>query len=217
MTIIAVIQRKGGSGKTTIAGNLVGEFTAAGRRVRALDLDPQRSLARWGGRGEGVLARLTEVVESAAGTDPVARAMEVIARAHGEADLVIVDTPPSFDELSSAALLGADVVLIPCQPSPLDLEAADDMLEVVEDARRFRDGRPLRVGLVPSRVRPGVGLSTKIAFALDERGELVLAKIADRVANAEAALLGLTTREYQPRSPAAKEWDILRRQVEKLL
>ena len=62
MAIIAVAGRKGGIGKSTIAGNLAAEFVRRGRSVIALDADPQHSLATWAEQGEGILSRCVERV-----------------------------------------------------------------------------------------------------------------------------------------------------------
>ena len=64
MAIIAVAGRKGGVGKSTIAGNLAGEFAAMKRSVLVLDADPQHSMVAWAKQGDGTLARTVEKVES---------------------------------------------------------------------------------------------------------------------------------------------------------
>ena len=67
MGIIAVAGRKGGVGKSTIAGNLAGEFAAMGNSVVVLDADPQHSLAAWAAQGEGTLSKCLERVENGKG------------------------------------------------------------------------------------------------------------------------------------------------------
>ena len=63
MAIVAVLGRKGGIGKSTIAGNLAAEFAAMGQSVIVLDADPQHSLADWAAQGEGLLSRCVEKVK----------------------------------------------------------------------------------------------------------------------------------------------------------
>ena len=67
MAIIAVAGRKGGVGKSTIVGNLAGEFAAMGKSVIVLDADPQHSLAAWAAQGEGMLSRCVEKVKVGSG------------------------------------------------------------------------------------------------------------------------------------------------------
>ena len=118
MAIIAVAGRKGGVGKSTIAGNLAGEFAAMGRSVAVLDSDPQHSLVAWAAQGEGMLAGCVEKVEDGAET------LKAQARkAEKNADIVLIDTPPGRPETAYQAALVADIMLLPCGPSPLDLFA----------------------------------------------------------------------------------------------
>ena len=118
MAIIAVAGRKGGVGKSTIAGNLAGEFASLGRSVAVLDADPQHSLAIWAKQGDGMLSRCVQKVADGAAT------LRACARAaEKDADIVLIDTPPGTPETAYQAALAADLMLLPCGPSPLDLVA----------------------------------------------------------------------------------------------
>ena len=85
--VITVINRKGGVGKTTLAGNLAGELLALERRTAVLDLDPQATLTTWAGMGDGVLAIINRHLEPK-GVPDLQRALD------GEVQVAIIDTPP---------------------------------------------------------------------------------------------------------------------------
>src|SRR5580698_2276745 len=104
MAIIAVAGRKGGVGKSTIAGNLAGEFAAMKRTVRVLDADPQHSLVAWAAQGDGMLARAVEKVEAG---DGALRAC--VRQAEKDADIVLIDTPPGAPEIAYEAALVSDI------------------------------------------------------------------------------------------------------------
>src|SRR5271166_3516076 len=113
MAIIAVAGRKGGVGKSTIAGNLAGEFADMGRHVAILDADPQHSLVDWAAQGEGLLSRSVVKVAGPGAIRVQSR------KAEKDADVVIIDTPPGVSEAIYQAALAADLMLLPCGPSPL--------------------------------------------------------------------------------------------------
>ena len=143
LAIVAVTGRKGGIGKSTITANLAGELVALGRRVAVLDTDPQQSLVKWAGIGEGILADVIEAIE----TDHPQQFRKVVDRAAKVADCILIDTPPGFADPALLAALLADVVLLPAGPSPLDVMAAGEALESAREApsaaRRKKTLNPL--------------------------------------------------------------------------
>jgi chromosome partitioning protein len=133
MAIIAVAGRKGGVGKSTIVGNLAAEFAATGSTVAVLDADPQHSLVAWAAEGDGMLARSIQKVPDSADT--------LRSRAHKaekDADIVLIDTPPGMPEAGYQEALAADLLLLPCGPSPLDLFALKEALSWGLKARAER-------------------------------------------------------------------------------
>jgi chromosome partitioning protein len=212
MGIIAVAGRKGGIGKSTIAGNLAGEFDAMGRSVAVLDADPQHSLAAWAAQGEGMLSKCLDRVENGKGEGLRAHARRVAKTA----DIVVIDTPPGITETLYDAAMVADLVLLPCGPSPLDLFALKDALSLTLKARAERRSKKPRVRFVPSRVTM-TNLGRGLSSSLENMGKKVLPGISQRVAVAEAVNYGLTVREYSGAAVSQEEFRALAKAVEKIL
>ena len=211
MAIIAIGGRKGGVGKSTIVGNLAGEFARMGRSVAALDADPQHSLATWAKQGDGMLSRC--VVKVADGATLRARART----AEKDTDIVLIDTPPGMPETAYQAALAADLMLLPCGPSPLDLFALKETLSLSLKARAERRSKKPRIRFVPSKVLLHTNLGRGLASSLQDMGKKVLPAIGQRVVVAEAVARGLTVSEYAPQSPAHEEFHALAKDVEKIL
>jgi chromosome partitioning protein len=212
MAIIAVAGRKGGIGKSTIAGNLAGEFAAMKRTVRVLDADPQHSLVAWAAQGEGMLARAVEKVEA---DDGALRAR--VRQAQKDADIVLIDTPPGAPEIAYEAALVADLVLLPCGASPLDLFALKEALSLALKARAERRSKKPRIRFVPSKVLFSTNLGRGLASSLKDMGKKVLPPIGQRIVVAEAVASGLTVSEYAPDSTAHEEFRELAKAVDKVL
>jgi chromosome partitioning protein len=212
MGIIAVAGRKGGIGKSTIAGNLAAEFAAMGRSVVVLDADPQHSLAAWAAQGEGMLAKCVERVENGKGEGLRGHARKVAKTA----EIVVIDTPPGITETLYDAAMVADIVLLPCGPSPLDLFALKDALSLTLKARAERRSKKPRVRFVPSRVTM-TNLGRGLSSSLENMGKKVLPGISQRVAVAEAVNYGLTVREYSGAAVSQEEFRALAKAVSKIL
>jgi chromosome partitioning protein len=213
MAVVAIAGRKGGIGKSTIAGNLAGEFSALDRTVLALDTDPQHSLAAWSAQGDGILSRCVEKLNQGSAAELRARVNAV----HKSVDIVLIDTPPGLPEIAYQAMLLADLVLLPCGPSPLDLFPMKETLAMALRARAQRRSKKPRIRLVPSRVLKNTHLGRELSSSLEALGKKVLPGIGQRIVLAEAVTSGLTVREHAPTSAACAEFEELARSVEKII
>ena len=212
MAIIAVLGRKGGVGKSTIAGNLAGEFFAMGKSVILVDADPQHSLAAWASKGEGLLSRCVQKM-----TPEQPNELRVGVRGAAKAvDIVLIDTPPGLPEVAHEAAMVADLVLLPCGPSPLDLFALKDALSLALKARAQRRSKKPRIRFVPSKVMMHTNLGRGLSSSLQKMGRKVLPAIGQRVVVAEAVASGLTVFEYAPNSAAQEEFKQLAKAVYRL-
>lgn len=193
--VIAVAQRKGGAGKSTIAANLAAAFAERGDRVALLDVDPQRSLARWDAlRGQAAKARPLHF-EAPSGW----RVPGILDRLRREADVVLLDTAPHDDTDARVAIRGADLVLVPLQPSAADLWSMDATLDLAQ-----KEGRPVQ--LVLNRAPASGRLLDSVRGAIAQRGlPLCPATIGNRTAFAQAFMAGLGAVEAAPRGVAAEE------------
>jgi chromosome partitioning protein len=212
MPVIAIAGRKGGIGKSTIAGNLAAEFAALGKSVIVLDADPQHSMAAWAAQGEGILAGCVFKVEPGSKDDLRARVRTSVK----EADIVLIDTPPGMPEVTHQANMAADLTLLPCGPSPLDLFPLKEALSLALKARALRRSKKPRIRFVPSKVLMNTNLSRGLSSSLEALGKKALPAISQRIVVAEAVASGLTVREYAPNSPSQTEFEDLAKAILKI-
>lgn len=210
--VIALLNQKGGSGKTTLATHLAGEFSARGLRVTLLDADPQGSALDWSQRRmHGDQGHLCSVFGLA--RDTLHREVPQIAQ---QTDLVVIDGPPRVAALARSALLAADLVLVPVQPSAYDVWATQEMVKLIAEAQVFRPA--LRAAFVISRRVVGtvIGREARTALAGQPFGALP-AEVSQRILFADSVAAGRLVREMSPRSLAAREIAALADAVRELL
>lgn len=182
--IIAVINQKGGTGKTTLALNLAAGLAQRGS-THLVDADPQRSITQWVGMGGGN-SGLPAVAQL--GGNP-AGVLGKLARSHR---YVVVDCPPTVQGETVAAIMRmAHLALIPILPSPIDLWASVDMALAVKQAQR--DNPDLHACLVLNQLESRNALSRDMREAVAEFDVPVLsAGMQRRAAYRSAAVEGLS-------------------------
>ena len=190
--VITVAQRKGGTGKTTIAANLAAAL-AATRKVALLDTDPQGSLTRWHELRPQSAAPIT--FANPAGWR-LSLELDRLKRDH---DVIVIDSPPQIDTDARLAIRGATLVLIPVQPSPPDVWAAEGTLKLASDERR-------KAVIVLNRVPSASRQKDTVIAGLTARDlPLLKATIGNRTAFVDAFAAGQGVTESAPRSSAAQE------------
>ena len=193
MQIITLAAQKGGVGKTTLAVNLAVAAQAAGIRTALFDLDPQESATAWSERREAELPHVEPI--SARRLDQAIDAAE----ANGFA-LTIIDTPPAAGAEAAAAAQRADLVVIPCRPSLIDLDAIKRTAQLITSTGR--------AGVVVLNAAPPTA-STLLddARTLAEATGLRVARtvLRERSAYRAAWPYGLGVIEHEPKGKAAQE------------
>ncbi|MEM9010463.1 MAG: ParA family protein [Pseudomonadota bacterium] len=197
--IITFAQQKGGAGKSTVAAQLAVAF-AAKYRVAVLDLDPQGSLSRWASVRDDPALPCQASKDWRAGSD-----LRDAARSH---DLVIADCPGNAEVLLRAALRESDLVLLPAQPTSVDLWASAPVLAMAAEEKT-------PAAVILNRVPPrGTELPEEFPPA---PAQLLAARLGNRIAFSRAFAQGRTAMEVEPRSKAAEEVRALAAEVAGLL
>lgn len=208
MQVIAVLNQKGGSGKTTIATHLARALQLDGADVLLVDSDPQGSARDWAAVRED--QPLTVV-----GIDrpTIDRDLKNVARK----DFVVIDGAPQAADLAVSAIKATNFVLIPVQPSPYDVWATADLVELVKQRIEVTDGK-LQAAFVVSRAIKGTRIGAEVTEALNGYGLPVLdSRITQRVSYPGTAAAGSTVMDAEPGSDAAAEVRALANEIKQKL
>ena len=192
MHILVLASQKGGSGKTTLSGHLAVEAQNAGvGGVALIDTDPQGSLSHW---WNARAAR--EPLFAKVGLLELGEALEHLSRSGIR--LTVIDTPPAITESISSVIAHADLVILPTRPSPHDLRAVGDTVDIAD-----RHVKP--VLFVINAATPRARITGEAAVALSQHGTVAPVTIHHRVDFAASMVDGRTVGEVMAKSASAKE------------
>ena len=196
---VAFSTQKGGVGKTTLSVNLAACLARTGARVLLIDADPQGSALDW------AAARQGEPLFSVVGF-PRATIHKEIAQLGQGYDHIIIDGPPRVTDLARSAIMASDIVVIPVQPSPYDIWAAEEVVKLITEARVYKEN--IKSVFVVNRKITNTAIGRDVREALAAYPIHVLnASIAQRVVFAEAAAQGQAIFEIEPTGPAVAEME----------
>lgn len=165
MPIISILNPKGGSGKTTLSTNIARAFHDRGHKVLLVDSDPQGSASDWhAAREDNPLPFI------AYGKPDNLKALPGVASPY---DFVFIDGAAKLEGMIAAAVRVSDMVLIPVQPSPYDIWAASDLVDLIRARQEVTDGTP-QAAFVVSRVIKRTLLGKEVTEALTEYGLPIL-------------------------------------------
>lgn len=193
--VLTIAQQKGGAGKSTLAAQLSVAFRLRGCKVGLIDVDPQASLSLWFetrikhlGKDEVGLVHSQVSGWKLAGE---------IDRMKSKLDVIIVDTPPHAETDARVAVRAANLVLVPLQPSPMDLWATGPTLELVKKEKS-------QALIVVNRIPPKGKLPQAVLAKIDEAGlPMAQTMLGNRMAFASSMMTGHGVQEVPPKTSAA--------------
>mgnify|MGYP003614455415 FL=1 len=209
MKVIAVLNQKGGSGKTTIATHLARALQLQGSSVLLVDSDKQGSARDWSAVDES-----NPVTVIGLDRPTLDRDLKNIS----DKDFVVIDGSPQATDLAVSAIKAADFVLIPVQPSPYDIWATSDLVDLVKQRIEMTDNK-LKSAFVVSRAIKNTKIGSEVSEVLIEYGLPVLnARIVQRIAYPNSAAIGKTVFETESKSSdAVAEMNALATEVKSYL
>lgn len=191
MKTIVFAASKGGVGKTTLCAALSSHAAGNRNKIAIIDLDPQGSLTAWWNNRE---SDTPELIEANAGN--LTNILEQASEAGY--DYVFIDTPPGHMKTIQAGIKNADYVLVPCQPSPVDIAAIGDTLSAIEDY-----DKPF--AFVMNRVIARTRIGEQAILLLANHGKVAGQPIAQRTAFATAMTDGRSAPEVVGGKQAEEE------------
>ncbi len=194
---LSFLNQKGGAGKTTLAVHVATVLAATGAKVLLIDADSQGSALDWSA------ARQRSPAFTVVGL-PKPTVHKELPRLSEDYDHVVIDGPPRIAEITRSVIMASDIVVIPVQPSPYDVWAVKDVVELVKEARVYKEMLTAVFVINRKIVNTAIGRDVVEALATYELAVLSVT-VCQRVVFAESAARGSTVLEDAPTSLAAEE------------
>lgn len=207
--VLAILNQKGGVGKTTLAIHIATALAHRKLKVLLIDADPQNSALDWAAAREG--QPLFPVVGL-----PKSSIHKELPTLTEKFDVVVIDGPPRVHDVARSAIMASDLVLVPVQPSPYDVWASKEIMDLLNEAMVYKPS--LKKAFVINRKIVNTAIGRDVTDVLSEYPVPVLkTAISQRVAFAESATRGLTVFELDPDMLAAQEMSQLADEAQALL
>ena len=195
--VISFSNQKGGSGKTTLSANLAVLWSNSGYKVAVIDADAQNSLTYWLEARKKYYGE--EDIGIASYNFDVRNLKEEIKQIKRKYNFIIIDSPPSITFDTIQIIKASDKVIVPVQPSPLDLMATVPFINLVKQEKK----NPI---IFLNRVMPRVRLTEAMILRLRYAGaKIARSRISSKVLFAETFSVGRGVIDISVTSDAAKE------------
>jgi chromosome partitioning protein len=181
MKIVAILNQKGGVGKTTLATNIATKLYLNKAKVLLIDSDPQGSARDWHAAGS---SEIPVVDRPTLDKD--------IQKISDNFDWIIIDGAPQLTDMAISAIKCADLIVIPVQPSPYDIWASEDLVDIIKHRQQLTDGNPKSYFCISRKITT-TSLSREIVEALEGYSLPVMKSYtSQRIVYAKSAAEGKT-------------------------